>query len=226
MTSTECYIFGMKLANRSASGDFPVQRFNEYFNRAQDEYLGEITGNGKDESTMGDERVSQLLVRRAVQLNSGGIGAHNPDSDLAWGPVVWASGYRNPACGETNSGDPELIPVRMLTASSWADSTRNKIDVISYIDPVCMRYSETQLQVRPTNMGFVFAHYIRFARKIAVGSFVDANGIERPLEGATNQVDPEWANPDAIAITWKAMGYTGLTLQSDRIQATALRQEK
>lgn len=224
MTINECYIFGMKLINRSANGDFPVQRFNEFFNRAQDEYMGEITGDGHDESIMGDKRISPFLVRRTVQIDSHGIGTHNPTDDLAWGPVVWISGYRNPSCGETATGDPMLIPARRHTPSSWPGATRNLIDVVSYTDPIWMRYDARKLQVRPTNLGFVFAHYIRFANRVSVGSFIDANGIERPLEGAPNQIDPEWANPDAIEITWKAMGYTGLTLQSDRVQATAARQ--
>ena len=55
MTINECYIFGMKRLNRSANGESPVQRLNEFWNRAQDEYMGEITGDGHDESIIGDE---------------------------------------------------------------------------------------------------------------------------------------------------------------------------
>lgn len=225
MTSVECYTFGTGLLNQPASGNLPVRQFEEFFNRAQVEKLGQLVENGLDASMMGEESVSPFFVNRAVPLTNG-IGAHNPSRNLAFGPTLWSSGYRNPACGETNTGDPPMIPVPVLKAKGWADRSMNLIDITNSLNPCARILDETRIEVRPRALRFVQCWYVRYPRKIVVGSIVDPDGIVRPQEGAPNQVDPEWSDIDTIDIIWIAMGYTGLSLQSDRMQATAARKEK
>jgi len=216
------YNFGTGLINQPASGNLTVELFNNYINRAQNAYMDDLIKDGVGSSIMENEALSPFFVNTPVLLTSG-IGTHVPSNDLAWGPIVWSSGYQNPDCGETNTGDPSLVPVKRLTEKQWAARTRNLVVTTSTTYPVFRVLNGTQIQVRPTSIRFVTAFYVRYPRKIVVGSVVDANGIVRPSEGAPNQVDPEWADIDAIAIVWKAVGYTGLALQSDRMQMTSER---
>lgn len=222
MTSVQMYNFGTGLINQPASGNLTVELFNNYVNRAQNEYLDDLISKGVGTTIMENEALSPFFVNTPVML-TGGIGTHTQNNDLAWGPIVWASGYQNPECGETNTGDASLVPVKRLTEKGWADRSRNLVDTTSTTYPVFRALNATQIQVRPTSIRFVTAFYIRYPRQIVVGSVIDQYGIERPSEGAPNQVNPEWADIDAIAIIWKAVGYTGLALQSDRMQATSER---
>ena len=224
MTSVEAYQFGMGLVNQPANGGYPVARFNTFFNAAQIEHMDGLTKDGADMDLMETRSLSPFFVESVVPITSG-IGPYNPAGNLAFGPVLWASGYANPTCGQVLAGDPELVPIRLHTASSWSDATRNLIDVITPRNPIARLYGGTTIQVRPLDTRFVFVWYVRYASPIAVGSYIDPDGIERPQEGAPNQVDPEWADADTIEIIWKAMGYTGLTLQSDRLQVTAARKD-
>jgi hypothetical protein len=221
MTSTEAYNFGLSLINQPASGNWTVEMGNRFLNHAQREYLDELIKDGIDSSIMANEALSPFFVNSTVMLTNG-IGTHSPANDLAYGPTIWASGYQNPACGETNTGDPELIPAKRLTEKGWAARTRNLIDTTSTYYPVWRLYDTIRIQVRPTSLRFVACWYVRYPRPIVIGSVVDANGIVRPSEGAPNQVNPEWADIDMEKIVWKAVGYTGLALQSDRMQQTSM----
>ncbi len=222
MTSVEMYNFVTGLINQPASGNLTVELFNNYVNRAQNEYMDELTKEGIGTSLMEDRSLSPFFVNAPVTLTNG-IGIHAPNDDLAFGPILWSSGYQNPACGETAAGDPSLVPVKRLTAEGWAARTRNLVVTTSTRYPVFRVLDGMRIQVRPTSIPFVTAWYIRYPRRIVVGSVIDPNGIVRPSEGAPNQVDPEWADMDVIAIAWKVVGYTGLALQSDRMQATSER---
>lgn len=224
MTSVEAYVFGMRLVNQPPNGNFPVADFQDFFNRAQVEYLGKLVENGLDASMQGNESISPFFVDRAVMLTNG-IGVHNPGNDLAFGPTLWSSGYRNPTCGDATTADPELIEVKLLEAKGWAARTRNLIDVTSASNPCARLLDDRRIEVRPRALRFVQSWHVRYPRKIVVGSVVDSTGIVRPSEGAPNQVDPEWADIDTQEIIWIAMGYTGLALQYDRMQATAARKE-
>jgi len=225
MTSVESYIFGMNLANQPVNGGFPIARFQDFYNQAQREYMGRLTKDGVDASIMANEALSPFFVNSTIALTDG-IGFHNPLNDLAFGPTISASGYSNPACGETNAGDSIRIPVPLLREKAWWDRQRNLIDVTSMSNPVARVLDTLRIEVRPKAMKFCFAWYVRYANPIVVGSFTDANGIQRPLEGAPGQVDPEWGDIDNIEIIWIAMGYTGLALQNDRMQMTAGRYGK
>lgn len=222
MTSVEAYVFGMTLVNQPASGGFPVATFNTFVNQAQIAKIKELTSSGVDASIMGNEALSPFFVHPTIQL-TGGIGVYNPNGDLAFGPTLWSSGFVNPSCGNSPQGDASLIPITLLQAKGWADRTRNLIDITSLLNPVARILDDSRLEVRPTSLQFVRGWYVRYPRPIVVGSFIDPDGIERPLEGAPNQVDPEWSDMEMHDIIWLAMSYTGLTLQSDRIQATAER---
>jgi hypothetical protein len=222
MTSVEAYQFGMQLANQPASGGFPVARFNDFVNQAQIAKMKELIDNGVDASIMGNESLSPFFMYPTIPLTNG-IGFHNPNRDLAFGPTLWMSGYVNPACGETTQGDAPLIPIQILENNAWAPRAYSLIDITSTRNPCARVLGETRIEVRPHSIRFVTGWYVRYPRKIVVGSFIDPDGIERPLEGAPNQVNPEWGDIDMHDIIWLAMSYTGLTLQSDRMQATAER---
>ena len=225
MTSTEAYVLATSLINQPASGNLTIELFNTYFNNAQREYLDKLIKDGVGSSLMENEALSPFFVNSQVLLTNG-IGTHSPNNDLAFGPTIWSSGYRNPACGETNVGDSTLVSVQRLTEKGWADRTRNLIDTTSTYYPVFRLLDTTRIQVRPTSLRNVSCWYIRYPRNIVVGSVIDQYGIERPQEGAPNQVDPEWADIDVLNIVWIAVGYTGLALQSDRMQATSERKNK
>lgn len=220
MTSVEAYNFLVGLINQPASGNPTIPLINRYLNHAQRQYMDDLIKNGVGSSMMDNEALSPFFVNSTVLLTNG-IGTHSPQNDLAFGPTIWASGYQNPACGETNTAEPTLVPVKRLTEKGWADRTRNLIDITNSQYPVFRLYNTTQIQVRPKTLRFVSCWYVRYPREIVIGTVVDPQGIIRPLEGAPNQVDPEWADIDMENIIWKAIGYSGLTLQSDRMQTTS-----
>jgi hypothetical protein len=222
MTSVESYQFGMRLINQPVSGGFPVALYNDFVNQAQIAKMAELTEDGVDASIMGNESLSPFFVNRPIPLTNG-IGFHNPNRDLAFGPTLWASGYVNPGCGDSPAGDATMIPVPLVTSKGWADRSRNLIDVTTTSNPYARILDDTRVEVRPKSLRFISEWYVRYPRKIVVGSYIDPDGIERPLEGAPNQVDPEWGDIDMHDIIWLAMSYTGLSLQSDRMQATAER---
>lgn len=223
MTSVESFMFGLGLINQPVNGGFPVARFNTFINQAQIAKMKELTKGGVDASIMGNEALSPFFVNRSIPLTRNGIGSHNPDKNLAFGPTLWSSGFVNPSCGTTPVGDSSMIPVPLLRDKEWAGRSRNLIDTTTTLTPCARILSDTQIEVRPKSLRFVSEWYVRYPKAIVVGSFVDANGVERPLQGAPNQVDPEWGDIDMQDIIWIAMSYTGLTLQSDRMQATAER---
>ena len=222
MTSVEAYQYGTGLLNQPASGNFPVSLFNTFINQAQIAKMNELTKDGVDASIMGNEALSPFFMYPIIPLTDG-IGFHNPNRDLAFGPTLWMSGYVNPACGETAQGDAPLIPIPVLRNNVWAPRSSSLIDITSTKNPCARVLGETRIEVRPHSIRFVKGWYVRYPRKIVVGSYIDPKGIERPLEGAPNQVDPEWGDIDMHDIIWLAMSYTGLSLQSDRMQATAER---
>lgn len=230
MTSVEAYTFTLGVIRQPVTGSLPIDLFETLYNKGQVEHMSFLVGDGVDQSLMGIRALSAFFVD-TVTLLANGRGTMPPppppaqDQRLAFGPVLWSSGYAQPECGAPNTQEAVDIPVEVVTAQSWADRSRNIVDGLTPRNPYARVVNGMAIEARPRSLQFVRTWYIRQPRPIVVGSFVDSAGVRRPLEGGPGQVDPEWDDMEAQEVCWRVVGYLGLAVQSDRMQATAMRKE-
>lgn len=230
MTSVEAYMFTLGLIRQPVNGSLTVDLFEMLFNNGQVEHMSSLVGNGVDQSLMGVRALSAFFVD-TVTLLTNGRGTMPPppppaqSQRMAFGPVLWSSGYAQAVCGSPSTQEAVDIPVEVITAQSWADRSRNMVDGLTTRNPYARIVNGMDIEARPRSLQFVRTWYVRFPRPIVVGTFLDPQGVRRPLEGGPGQVDPEWDDMEVEDICWRVVGYLGLAVQSDRMQATAARKE-
>jgi hypothetical protein len=215
ISSVQAYNMTIAGINQPAGGGLPPKTWALFFNEEQIDYLAGLIPPSIDGAT--NDSISPFIKEYPVPLDQWGKGIWTT-GDNAGEPTLWATGYVSPDCGETAQGDSPLVPVKIIRDGQWAAMTLDLVSPASLTNPYARITGATTLECRPTNLGFVTAWYIRNPRPVVVGSYIDNFGVERPLEGATNQVNPEWSDSDVMKIIGMVIARTGLALQSNRMQ--------
>jgi hypothetical protein len=221
ITSVQAYRMTLGSINQPAGGGLPPKTWASFFNEDQITYLAGFIPPEIDGAT--NDSISPFIKEYPVPLDQWGKGVWTP-GDNAGEPTLWATGYVSPDCGQAVQGDSSLVPVKIIRDTQWAAMTRDLVNPPSLTNPFARITGAKTLECRPTNLGFVTAWYIRNPRPVVVGSYIDNLGVERELEGASNQVDPEWSDSDVMKIIDMVIARTGLALQSNRMQMEGRKQ--
>ena len=218
-SSTELCLYFYQLQNKNATGAFAIPEFERLWNQVQKDKFMEWGPPTMDMSSQ--NRFSVFLTPRIISMTNG-RGEYNPggsiSGDLATGPLLYTTGYVNQGCGNAPSTYPSIIPIPVLGAAEFLSRSGDITDRPTRRNPIAYLSNDINVEVLPPDITYIKSIYWRWPKDIAVGlnpafQFPDL----RPLEGAPNQVDPEWDEADCNEILYRCLQLSGVQLQSDRL---------
>jgi hypothetical protein len=237
MTSNEAYKLYQTMANKAVSGFINMDEFARLFNQGQVELQKQLYSNiakygpqmpksspSDDDNKRVQAALAPFIKAISIQLSSG-FGNYNPDADFNLGPTqVTATGY----CKDCCEGDPIIryrATVQWLGDGEFDRRCNDPIDYPRTTDPIARFYDKGRIEVSPVNINYVEFRYYRKPNKIYVGRTI-VNGREFPNEVDPLNVNPEWNDPEIMAIIVKVLEYTGVVLNDSLLLQYGLQKEQ
>lgn len=231
MTSTSLYRLFEDVSGHRAQGNLEVPEFDRLFNAAQIDHARFLL---PEEAAYLDRRseCNFMHVYAHVQLTNG-VGAWatrtgdkwivtdiNGDSfELLSGCLPFHRTANPVACGSA-PGAPIRVPIRILTDSEFSTATMSELFAPSIKYPISYMTTignEKRIEVLPTVIQYAECLCWRVPRPIKVGTDPLVTTYVKPLEGAADQIDPEWDPASCLKILQRVLRSGGVAISDNEL---------